>query len=321
MNLQKYFDFIEESLSILATRIEIRGKINLLDLNLHSENFYRDFVNLLFNWELENLNVIDQNAAGIDLFDTTNRIVVQVSSTATKQKVESALKKDLSAYAGYSFKFISISKDATKLRSKTFANPHKLVFNPQSDILDVPSLLREVNALDINRMKEVYDFMKKELKAEPDPEKVESNLATIIDILSKEDWSGRNLDTEKVPFDIEEKITFNDLNTARKFIEEYFVYNSRIDKIYTEFDKMGVNKSFSVLKGVRSIYLTLDSSSSPDQIFLSVIHEVTKKVKESANYVPIPEEELDLCVQILVVDAFIRCEIFENPNKDSDAPS
>ena len=38
-------------------------------------------------------------------------------------------------------------------------------------------------------MKEVYDFLKKELKNEPDPEKLESNLTTIIKIISKEDWS------------------------------------------------------------------------------------------------------------------------------------
>ncbi|MCD6381388.1 MAG: SMEK domain-containing protein [Candidatus Aenigmarchaeota archaeon] len=321
MNRQQYFNFIEEKLNFLAFRIESRGKLNLLDLNLHSENLYLHFLNLLFEWKLENLNVVDPNTAGIDLVDTTNRIVVQVSATATKQKVDSALTKDLSEYEGYSFKFISISKDATKLKSKTYANPHQLVFNPQTDIFDVPSLLRIVGSLDIDKMKQVYDFMKKEISPESDPEKVELNLATIIDILSKEDWTGRNFDVAKVPFYIEEKITFNELDNAKKLIGEYFVYNSRIDKIYTEFDKMGVNKSLSVLNGIRTIYLTLDSPSTPDQVFFSVIDKVIQKIKESANYDPIKEEELNLCVQILVVDAFIRCEIFENPSKESDARS
>jgi hypothetical protein len=48
---------------------------------------------VLFGWELQNLNVVQQNAAGIDLVDTTNKIIVQVSATATKQKIESALAK------------------------------------------------------------------------------------------------------------------------------------------------------------------------------------------------------------------------------------
>jgi len=321
MNRQPYFNFIEEKLNFLAFRIKGRGKLNLLDLNIHSENLYKDLLNLLFGWRLENLNVVNQNAAGIDLFDETNRIVVQVSATATKQKVESALAKDLSVYDGYSFKFISISEDATGLRSKTFANPHQLVFDPQTDIFDVTSLLRIVEGLSIDGMKQVYEFVKKEIWTEPDPERVESNLATIIDILSQVDWRLEKEDSEKIPFDIEEKITFNQLDKTRTLVEDYFIYNSRIDKIYSEFDKMGVNKSLSVLNGIRNEYLTLGPGYSPDQIFFSVIDKVVLKIKESANYDPIPDEELNLCVQILVVDAFIRCEIFENPNKENDARS
>ena len=38
-----YFDYIEDLLSVLAFRVERRGKLNILDLHLHSENFYRDF--------------------------------------------------------------------------------------------------------------------------------------------------------------------------------------------------------------------------------------------------------------------------------------
>jgi len=96
MSRQQYFNFIEEQLSRLAFRIESRGGLNILDLHLHSENFYLHLFNLLFGWELQNLNVVKKNAAGIDLVDATNKIIVQVSATATKQKIESALAKDLS---------------------------------------------------------------------------------------------------------------------------------------------------------------------------------------------------------------------------------
>jgi len=103
MNRSKYFDDAEEKLSVLATRLEIRSGLNILNLHLHSETFYSNLLNLLFDWDLHNLNAIDKNAPGIDLIDTQNKIVAQVSSTATKQKIESALSKDLSKYQGYSF--------------------------------------------------------------------------------------------------------------------------------------------------------------------------------------------------------------------------
>jgi hypothetical protein len=109
MNRSKYFNYIESELSILATRINVRGGLNILDLNIYAENFYLHFFNLLFGWNLININSTQQNAAGIDLVDITNNIIIQVSATATKQKIESALNKnDIFNYPGYSFKFISI---------------------------------------------------------------------------------------------------------------------------------------------------------------------------------------------------------------------
>ena len=321
MNRSEYFDFIESKLSLLVTRIEMRGGLNILDMHLHSENFYLHFFKVLFGWELKNLNAANQNVAGVDLVDTTNRIIVQVSATATKQKIESALAKDLSTYKGYSFKFISISKDAKNLRTKIFSNPHNLTFSPAEDIFDVTSLLKFIVVLDIKQLKEVYDFLKKELKSEPDPEKIESNLTTIIKMLAKEDWIQGVSDFETVPYDIESKISYNQLAAARVLIDDYKIHYSRINKIYAEFDRQGANKSLSILNGIRAEYLSLDPVVSPDQCFFSIIEKVTQKIRTSANYTHMPEEELALCVQILVVDAFIRCKIFKNPLGNNDARS
>ncbi len=324
MNRSEYFNYIERELSILATRINVRGGLNILDLNIHAENFYLHFFNLLFGWNLSNINSIQQNAAGIDLVDTTNSIIIQVSSTATKQKIESALnKKDISNYPGYSFKFISISKDIEDLRTKTFANPYNLTFSPASDIFDIASLLKIIVCLEIDQQKGIYDFLKKELKSEPDPEKIESNLATIIKILSKENWNQESLGFEVVPYDIEEKISYNQLDTARVLIDDYKIHYCRIDKIYSDFDKQGVNKSISILNGIRKEYLklALETVVSPDQLFLLVIEKVIQKIRGSANYTPMADEELDLSVQILVVDTFIRCKIFKNPSGNTNAHS
>jgi hypothetical protein len=321
MNRQKYFNFIEEKLTNLAYHIGIRGRLNILDLHLHSENFYTNFLNLLFGWSLINLNTEQHNVAGIDLIDTTNKIFVQVSATATKQKIESALAKDLSNYKEYSFKFISISKDAKGFRNKTFANPHNLTFSPNKDIFDIQSLLRIIMGMDIDRQREVYEFVKKEIKSEPDPEKVESNLTTIIIILSKEDWSQGTLSFEIIPYDIEAKISYNQLDSARVLIDDYKIHHHRIDKIYSDFNKQGVNKSISILDGIRMEYLALGPVISPDQCFFSIIEKVIQKIRASANYTPIPDEELQLCVQILIVDAFIRCKIFKNPLGNTNACS
>jgi len=48
-------------------------------------------------------------------------------------------------------------------------------------------------------------------------------------------------------------------------------------------------------------------------LFFLVIDEVQNYVLESANFTRIPIDELEICINIIVVDAFIRCKIFENP--------
>jgi hypothetical protein len=91
MNRQQYFNFIEEKLNLLAFRIERRGGLNILDLNLHSENFYLYFLNLLFGWKLQNLNAVKKNAAGIDLVNVKG---IQFVASILKDKLPEELNKD-----------------------------------------------------------------------------------------------------------------------------------------------------------------------------------------------------------------------------------
>ncbi|MBU0534112.1 MAG: SMEK domain-containing protein [Candidatus Omnitrophica bacterium] len=314
MNRTLYFNYIEEKLSTLACRIDSRGKLNILDLHVHSENFYRDFFNKLFGWQLDNLNKKLQNVEAIDLVDHVNKLVIQVSATNTETKIESALAKGIiKKYHDYTFKFISISKDASNLRKKTYTNPHSINFIPLSDIFDTKSILDKIFSLTVNEQRNIYSFIREELGGDVDVVKLDSNLATIINILSKEDWDNQGQSISINSFEIDRKITYNNLNAARYIIDDYKIHYSRVDKKYTEFDASGVNKSSSVLAVIRKEYIENFDVKSADELFLIVRDNIYKKILESANYVPIPTEELELCVNILVVDAFIRCKIFEDP--------
>ncbi len=310
-----YFNYIHEKLNELTSSIEMRGKLNILDFHLHSESFYLHFLNTLFDWQLENVNAVKHNTEAIDLIDKTNKIVIQVSATATKQKIESALSKDLSAHKGYTFMFVSISKDAAKLRKISYKNPDNLSFNPQSDIYDIPGFLKIVFDLDIEKQKIIYDFVQKELGKEPAPARMDSNITHIINLLSKEDFDSEAGNYQVDSFEIERKIDYNNLNSMKSSFNEYAAYSNRVDKIYKEFNKSGVNKSSSVLAFIRSTYLRNKSIKSDDALFHYVVDHVIEKVKKSTNYTPIPDEELAMCVEILIVDAFIRCKIFENPDR------
>jgi len=77
MNRSHYFNYIEDKLNTLAYRVETRGRLNLLDTHLHSENFHLHFFNLLFGHQLENLNSRLQNVEAIDLID--NQIIFSIN--------------------------------------------------------------------------------------------------------------------------------------------------------------------------------------------------------------------------------------------------
>lgn len=317
MNRSAYFNYIEEKLNVLSCRVNSRGKLNILDLNLYCENFYMDLLNLVYGLCLQNLNTFSQNVEGIDLIDNVNKLIVQVSSTSTKQKIDSTLSKEIfKEYSGYSFKFISISKPADNLRKNNFKNPYNINFDAQNDIYDIPVILRQISSLGIDKQKELYEFIKKELGREVDVIKVDSDLAVIINILSKESLSNINQDINVNSFEIEKKIRFNDLDMTEMMINDYKVYYSHLEKKYKEFDNQGVNKSFSVLQAIRTQYMKLcikGDYDNNDMLFLNIIENVREIIVKSDNYINIPFEELEMCVCIIVVDAFIRCKIFKNP--------
>ncbi len=314
MNRSKYFEYVDEKIHILAHRINTRGKLNILNLHLHSENFYLHFFNLLFDYQLVNLNSSAQNVEAIDLIDHKSKIIFQVSATCTKQKIESTLAKNIfKKYKGYSFKFISISKDATDLRTKTYSNPHSVPFNPSGDIYDITSLLNIILGESPKRQREIYEFIKDELGEDIDIVKLDSNLAAIINILSLEKWDNSNSDDSYNSFEIDRKIQYNELDDAREIIEEFCIYYKKVDEKYTEFDLLGANKSNSVLNSIRKEYRKLKKTGNKDDVFFETIESIKSKVLESKNIDNIPIDEIELCIDILVVDAFIRCKIFENP--------
>ena len=319
MNRTRYYNYIEEKLNFLAYRIEKRGKINLLDLNIHSETFFAELFNILYDYNLVNLNFIKQNSEGIDLVDTRNKIIIQVSATCTKEKIENSLNKGIYLfYKDYNFKFISISKEVSnKLRITEFENPYNLIFDSQKDILDSTTLLRYILNLEIDKQKILFEFIKKELGEEISTVKVDSNLAEIIDVLAKEDLDLKSAKINTTVFVIEEKINYNNLNGVKELIDDYKIFSVKLDQKYTEFDREGINRSTSILQIIRRQYIKLkNEKKDSEEIFYGVVENIIKIIEESANYKKLPFEELEMCVDILVVDAFMRCKIFENPKEN-----
>lgn len=72
-------------LSILTAYLHYNSKINYTDINILSEGFVRDLLNILYELELNNSK--KPNEPGYDLISKEKKVIVQVSTTCTPQKV------------------------------------------------------------------------------------------------------------------------------------------------------------------------------------------------------------------------------------------
>lgn len=313
MNRRIMFDYIEKNLNFLAYRIESRSKFNLQEFNIFSESFYRELLNILYDYSLKNLNQINQNFPGVDLIDENNKILIQISSTCNKQKIENSLsKKELINYKDYKFIFLSISKSGDNLKNKQINNPYNLIFEPNEDILDIQSILNIILYSDINKINKLYNLIKEESQKEINDIKLPSNLTKVINVLSNE--ISKANDKIEVEFVIEDKINYNKLYKVREIIENYANYSNILVNIYNEFDLEGKNVSFFVINKIKNEYnkLKLEENDN-NKLFYNLIDKIIEIVIKSKNYKELTIEELEDSVKILVVDTFMRCKIFEKP--------
>lgn len=172
MNHSDYVKDIIDYLNRLLANISDSGKANLNDDKISAEYFFSDFINKLYGLKLENANNIKNNYPGIDLIDNENKIIYQVTSKVTSEKIEHSFdgiceKKEvnydesgevrirysspryergdlLANFQGYTMRMMFIAKSPSGLRNKTFNTPSGIEFNPKTDIWGIDTLIKRV---------------------------------------------------------------------------------------------------------------------------------------------------------------------------------
>ena len=309
---QTYINDIVNRLSGLASSVELRGLLNLLDLHVISEDFYVDLLNLIYGWKLRNANSLQQNAPGIDLVDDSNRILAQVTGTSTKGKIDHSLKEIPKKYTGYHFYFVPIVIDAKEQRKYKYNPPHKVVFNPKTDILDIHFIANEIKGMpNIADIDTIAMFIKNNIQNDvPDTTQLTSGLNYIISQLAEDDLN--ECDFDMTEFEIEAKISFNNLSIYSKdAIDQYKIYYINVQEIYNEYARQGKTKSMAVLQKLHRIYVGLKSQASGDALFIAIKNEIINQIGNKNNN--LSQELLEMCVEMLMVHAFMECKIFEKP--------
>lgn len=147
---------ISDVLTFLALKLEQENSINLVNWSVIAESFFCDFLNILFGWELSNMNVRAKNNPGFDLYSEKERIIIQISAQKdVRKKINDSFKKiDVNTYKDYRFKHVAI-RPSVKEPKKEFLVPDGLFFDKKTDIIDNAYLINALNGVNYERILEI----------------------------------------------------------------------------------------------------------------------------------------------------------------------
>lgn len=130
-------------------------------------------------------------------------------------------------------------------------------------------------------------------------------------------------DTSNKPFNIDNKIQHNSIKRNKPIIEEYSKYFGKINSLYSELENQGSFKKEKLLRVIRTLYLKIKGEyvngkgneleiiqKNADDIFEKVENKLLELIDREESNVD------DICISlpIIMVDAFMRCRILEEPS-------
>lgn len=159
----------------------------------------------------------------------------------------------------------------------------------------------------------------------------QSYLISVVNKISSSDlFSDSDKPKSIESFDISKKIEFNNVKRYKPIIREYGAYSKKLNVLYVEIEKQGSYKKELLLQNIRSLYLAAQNEvlkedysieniqANADNLIEAVekslwdlIEKKSEELHENVIY-----EAINPCLSVILVDAFMRCKILEEPPKN-----
>ena len=115
IEINKQLEYIRSQLAWIKSKVELDNQLGLYDINKLGEDIFMHILNDVYDLNLKNANLIEENFPAIDLIDNIKKIVIQVTSTTTPNKLRSTIEKlkKSTQYSEYKLKIFYIKEKPT----------------------------------------------------------------------------------------------------------------------------------------------------------------------------------------------------------------
>lgn len=316
MNDSFYINQITHYLHVFSEDVRVMGTLHLFDQHIHAEYMFRDLLNVLLSAHFVNANDIWPNEPGIDLVDMERKTVVQVSSQTTPAKIQHSLDTmNAQKYSGFCFVFLPITILSKSINASKCTVPENVSFDPEKDIHDFDWIISMAQRSTIEIKKSVYELLKLHLGESSHPRTQPTILAQVVMLLNQENVLDGGL-LNQVSFEIDEKIRKNSLEEIETAIRDSAIYRDMLVSVYESAEREGKYIRTKIHNSLRHIYMANKAKYSSVELYYMIRDVVRDKVLNSSNLSPdLFAEDIEWGVDVIMVDAFEACKIFEHPTK------
>ena len=300
------YNIVERRLTYLQLRVINANSLNLTDINIHAENFYRDLFNKL-GFNFTNTNLDHQNSAHLDLIDTANKQAIQITSQNENTKIKDALdgfyKKE--EYKDYKLQLMLIGKEA-----KDYTTSFGHEFDHKKDVLDIKRLLSMISNRNMDEIAALADFLDNEILEErstTESTEVET-IMSLVDFLSQDE--NRQLTNTPDNVDPEFKINHRFAEHANYLTGQYgslyAVYGTAILKAREKIDSVMAIIISSYLKDESDALLN-KKNNDPKLALSELVGYFYGKLSEG-GFVKFDKQ----AIRFYLLDEMIKCNVFPN---------
>ncbi|MTJ11242.1 SMEK domain-containing protein [Anabaena sp. UHCC 0187] len=159
---------ITRGLGLLKYTTEYNAELDLYDQNIIAEYFVVKLLNIIYGYNLINLNSKDKSCAAIDLGDYERKLCFQVTSTSLKNhrtKIQETInlfigKKKYQHFDHLKFLFLG---DKQKTYQKGFDTQNLFTFDPKKDVINLKDLIRESKSLSDEKLEKLNHLIESEI--------------------------------------------------------------------------------------------------------------------------------------------------------------